>query len=180
MLSADLSLFYAIHSLAGRSALFDAVIVCVGEYLIYGVIAVVIGFSVYAWRAGDRELFAGYLLSIAAALAARFIVASGIRLVYERVRPFAALNISHLLNDSAYSFPSGHTIFMFALATVVYRYNKIFAWCLAALGLLIGLARIAGGVHYPSDILGGIALGICTGLCVLALYKIFTPFSHKV
>ncbi len=171
-MSSDLSLFYAIHSLAGRFALLNMAIVFAGHYLIYGVIVGVLCFAAYAWHKGDRERFAGYLLAIAAALAARFVVASTIRLIYERERPFETLGVSHILvNDSVYSFPSGHTIFMFALATVIYTYNKTLGLCLAALGLLIGFARVAGGIHYPSDVLGGIVLGVLTGFCVLVLWS---------
>jgi undecaprenyl-diphosphatase len=51
---------------------------------------------------------------------------------------------------------------MFALATATYYFNKKLAYFLFASGLVIGLARVAGGVHYPSDVLGGIFLGILT------------------
>lgn len=170
MASVDISLFYWIHSLAGRSTLLDAVIVFFATYLIYVVIVGMVCLVAHAWYMRKREKSLGYLVALAAAVAARFVVASGIRISYERPRPFLALGISHLLTDSAYSFPSGHTIFMFALATVTYRYNKTLSWLLAATGLLIGLARVAGGVHYPSDILGGIVLGILIGLVVSVLH----------
>lgn len=169
MASFDQSLFYAIHSFAGRSALLDWAIVLVGDYLIYGVVLAVACLAAYAWIKGRRRQSTVYILSLVAGLVARFVVASGIRLIYARARPFDALGVSHILNDSAYSFPSGHTIFMFALATVVYRHNKAFGWCLAAIALFIGLARIAGGVHYPSDIAGGVVLGVLTGLAVSQL-----------
>lgn len=171
MTQLDLSLFYAIHSLAGRFPLLDAIIVFVGDYLIYAVIAGVVCLAAYAWHKRQRQMFAGYFVALISALAARFVVASVIRLFYARPRPFTALDVPHILNDSAYSFPSGHTIFMFALAAAIYRYNKALAWWLAAAGLLIGAARIAGGVHYPSDIAGGIALGILTGLGTVALVE---------
>jgi undecaprenyl-diphosphatase len=76
-----------------------------------------------------------------------------------------------VLVDTAASFPSGHTIFMFALATGVWRINKRFGWWLYALGLLIGAARVAGGVHYPSDIVGGIVLGIATSFVITWCWK---------
>ena len=101
-----------------------------------------------------------------AALVARFGVAELIRFAYHRPRPYVALRIPHLLSDSAYSFPSGHTIFLFALAVAVYGIHKKFAYWLFAAGVLIGAARVAAGVHYPSDILGGAVLGTLTGYLV--------------
>jgi len=75
------------------------------------------------------------------------------------------------LSDSSYSFPSGHTIFIFALATAVYFFHKKLGYFLYFSGLLIGLARISGGVHYPSDILGGIILGSLTSLFIFYLER---------
>ena len=101
-----------------------------------------------------------------AALVARFGIAEAIRLFYHESRPFTALGISHLINDSTYSFPSGHTIFLFALGAATNFFNKKLAYFIYASALLIGFARVAGGVHYPSDIVGGIVLGAATGVCV--------------
>lgn len=167
----DLSLFYAIHSIAGHSPFVDAVIVCIGQYLIYGVLAALACAFLYEWYTGKRERPIGYIIAILAAFIARYVVASDIRLAYPRERPFEALGVSHILiHDSVSSFPSGHAIFAFALAAVLYQYNKTLALCVGGAGLLIGIARVAGGIHYPSDILGGIVLGILTGLGVWKLW----------
>jgi undecaprenyl-diphosphatase len=95
-----------------------------------------------------------------------------------QLRPFIALNLpQHVLADHSYAFPSGHTTLVFTLATATYFFNKKLAYFLYASGLIIGLARIAGGVHYPSDIVGGIILGILIGFIVYKLWKRY--FSHK-
>ncbi len=167
----DLSLFYALHNLAGQSALLDTAIIVCAEYLIYAVLLGVVAAFALAWKKGEREHVMGYCLALVAALVARYGIASLIRHFWHRARPFSALNIPHLVADSAYSFPSGHTIFMFALATVILHFNKKFGWALMATGLLIGAARVAAGVHYPSDILGGIVLGILTGAAFVWLSK---------
>ena len=126
------------------------------EYLLYGVLVVVAYQIFQEWRAGRLGKVYDYCIAIFAALAARFGIAELIRHFYPRPRPYIALHLPHhLLSDTAYSFPSGHTIFLFALATGVYNINKTFAYWLYALGALVGLARVAAGVHYPSDILGG-------------------------
>ena len=44
--------------------------------------------------------------------------------------------------------------------------NKKLARWLYVAGIAIGLARVAAGVHYPSDIIGGMILGILTGYLV--------------
>jgi membrane-associated phospholipid phosphatase len=54
--------------------------------------------------------------------------------------------------------------------------NKKLAYCIYALGVIIGLARVAGGVHYPSDIVGGAVLGICTGYIVVKAWKYLSRY----
>lgn len=94
------------------------------------------------------------------------------RLFVHRPRPFLAdPTIFGLISETSSSFPSGHASFFFGLATVVYRHNKRWGfWFFVGAGI-IGLARIAAGVHYPSDILGGAVLGIAVGLLVNKFFK---------
>ncbi|GAH13048.1 unnamed protein product, partial [marine sediment metagenome] len=59
------------------------------------------------------------------------------------------------------SFPSTHTIFVFSVAISLWLSSlKKLAWPLFILAILIGLSRIAVGVHYPFDIIGGAIIGI--------------------
>lgn len=169
----DLTLFYALHGLSGKNSFLDALIVFLGQYLIYIVVLGVVLAIAYAWRKERTRTAMGYCAALIAAGIARYGVAELIRHFYHRPRPYVELNISPLFADTAYSFPSGHTIFMFALVAGIFPYNKKAAWWLAGAGLLIGLARVAAGVHYPSDILGGIILGLCTGALVHFLYRSF-------
>lgn len=95
-----------------------------------------------------------------------------LRLFIHRPRPFVAdLDIVALVEKTTYSFPSGHAAFFFALATAVYLYNKRGGLWLYAAAAIIGLARIAAGVHYPTDILGGAALGVAVGYLIVLFLK---------
>lgn len=94
-----------------------------------------------------------------------------IRLAYHRPRPFLEFSLPHLINNSTYSFPSGHTIILAGLGTAVYFFNKKLALFIYISGIMIGLARIAGGVHYPSDILGAFALGAGISMTIYFLVK---------
>ncbi len=169
--SFDLSLFYAIFGLSGRNTGLDWLIVLTAEYLLYPLLLVVAYLAYREWRAGRLHRVYDYCVAVVGALFARFGVAEIIRLFYHRPRPYVALHLPHLLSDTSYSFPSGHTIFLFALATGVYGTNRKLAYWLYASGVLIGAARVAAGVHYPSDILGGAILGVCTGYAVYKLWK---------
>jgi undecaprenyl-diphosphatase len=59
-----------------------------------------------------------------------------------------------------FSFPSGHTSAAFLVATVIAYFTPVLAIPMFIFAFLVGMARIYLGVHYPSDILGGIIFGI--------------------
>lgn len=62
-----------------------------------------------------------------------------------------------------YSFPSGHTMVSFEGAFCIWRHNR--RWGIAALfaAAVIAFSRMYLFVHFPTDILGGIVLGIANG-----------------
>ena len=66
-----------------------------------------------------------------------------------------------------FSFPSGHTCASFASAFAIYKCKEVFPkkWRTAAMVLatLIALSRLYVGVHYPTDVLGGLIVGLFSG-----------------
>lgn len=66
-------------------------------------------------------------------------------------------------NPSDYSFPSGHTLSSVIAATILTLYNKKIGYIAIPLAVLIACSRLYLYVHFPSDILGGIILGITIG-----------------
>lgn len=91
-----------------------------------------------------------------------------------RPRPFMVDSSVSLLipKPGEYSFPSGHTLNSVTAATVIFLYFKkagIGAYVLAA---LIAFSRLYLFVHYPTDILGGILLGIIDALIVYKIAQI--------
>ena len=81
---------------------------------------------------------------------------------------------------SDYSFPSGHTLASFISATIIFYNSKKLGIGAIILAVLISFSRLYLFVHFPSDVLGGIAIGVILGivsiLIVNAIYKseIFT------
>ena len=76
-------------------------------------------------------------------------------------RPFVELSFTPLVlgENPLESFPSSHATIFAALGVAIFWQNKkVGIWFLLG-ALLVGLARVAAGVHYPIDILAGFLLG---------------------
>jgi len=70
------------------------------------------------------------------------------------------------------SFPSGHTYTGIAAATVLWHHDKRLGIPAMILAVLIAFSRLYLQVHFPSDILGGILLGLlCAEMSILLVYK---------
>ena len=96
-----------------------------------------------------------------------------IKQLVSRTRPYLALEyaLPLVISDDPNSFPSGHTCAAFAAAagwwrSVPYRWMKITGLVLA---VLMGCSRLYTGVHYPSDVLAGAAVGWLSGMIIWKL-----------
>lgn len=58
-----------------------------------------------------------------------------------------------------YSFPSGHTLHAVSFATMITASFPEFAWVCVPFAVLVAMSRVVLGLHYPSDVLAGAALG---------------------
>ena len=104
---------------------------------------------------------------LAAALCWDVVLCNGIlKHLFARVRP-CDINISIQLligRPRDYSFPSGHTAVSFASVTALYFSGNRRLWKAALVfACVIAFTRLYLYVHYPTDILGGIAVGIAAG-----------------
>ncbi len=112
-----------------------------------------------------------FLETILVLILSRGIVTEFIRFFWPQKRPFDALNIKALIAESGPSLPSGHAAFLFALAAIVFLWNKKWGIVYFVFAFLNGLARIYVGVHWPLDILAGALVGIISAVIVSLLFK---------
>lgn len=97
------------------------------------------------------------------------LVVLGIKFLIRRRRPEGEWGAIYR-NTDPHSFPSGHAARAAMLATIAISIGPIWLGMLLVIwGLLVSLARVWMGVHYFSDILAGIIMGILAGIFVLQL-----------
>jgi undecaprenyl-diphosphatase len=106
-----------------------------------------------------------------------------IKLVISRQRPPA--DLVHILSPTTgYSYPSGHAVFFtwmsfmiaVALAPKIRPAYRPVLWMLAVLvTFLTCIARVWAGAHWPSDVIGGVLLGIGWSAFVLWLPERWLP-----
>lgn len=81
-----------------------------------------------------------------------------------RARPVGGTNWGRVVGPDKYSFPSGHTTTAVALATITTTYWPGIAPALWVCAGCIGVSRALLGFHYLSDVIGGVGLGLLSGL----------------
>jgi len=99
-----------------------------------------------------------------------------IYMFWQRPRPFISHSdlVSKIYGTSASlgSFPSSHTYIAFAIATSIFLYgHRRLGSVLFVLAILVAMGRIGLGLHYPSDVVGGIILGILSGVAVYYMVR---------
>ncbi len=149
---------------------FAQTITMIGEDSFFIILALVVIWCINkkeGWRLGLIALSSGALNA-------------GLKQIFKIQRPIGGEGVRSLRLETAggYSFPSGHTQFTASVWTklalmVKKRWFSIMA---SILIVLVGLSRIYLGVHFPSDVIAGLIIGI---LWVLLFDKILTWMEDK-
>ena len=141
-----------------------------------GGMAALLGWSFYRKSKGLRTKF--FLLLLVLLLTAG--ITRTVKTLVDRDRPFTTYpEIKKLSTGGDSSFPSGHTLEAFGMATAaacLFRRRRVaviaFSWA-----LIVAWSRMALGVHYPSDVLAGMILGGLTGWLVTHFARLRLKFD---
>lgn len=163
----DFNILIFIHNTT-PNIIFDKVMLCITLLGNMGMVWIIISILLVLNR---KYRYVGIMCMASLILAA--ILGEGIlKNIIQRPRPFSQVPAVSILitKPMSYSFPSGHTASSFAVAGIIsntLRKYKIYAILLAT---LIAFSRLYLFVHYPSDILAGILLGVMCSRIVLKVY----------
>jgi undecaprenyl-diphosphatase len=170
----NLFTFETIFSLANQHEWLDILILFCAEYLWIFWTLVIIMILVLRVNTKRERLWNAMPLVFAGASA---LIANLVSSLIASPRPFLSIpNLETLFVHGGYdAFPSGHTSFMFAFAVSVYALNKPLGYASMIVAVIVGISRVAAGVHWPTDILGGIVLGCVIGGSIFLLKRKFMP-----
>jgi undecaprenyl-diphosphatase len=172
----DVSLLYDINGLAKDSPTwFDDTMEFIGEY---GILVGMVLILLWCWwsvrRRGSAEdsvsAVAGLVWApLAAGLA--LLVNIPIRGFVDRPRPFVDHKGLRVLVEGKtdFSFVSDHATMAMALGAGIFIAHRKFGLAAIGLALLEGFCRVFMGVHYPTDVIGGFALGTAVALLLTPL-----------
>lgn len=94
-----------------------------------------------------------------------FLGVSLFRKIYSAPRPYEVLDIKPLIhkNTEGKSFPSRHVFSVFIIGMTYFYMNPGMGMAVFGVGILMGYVRVAGGVHFPKDVIAGMGMGILCG-----------------
>ncbi|MEU6370549.1 phosphatase PAP2 family protein [Streptomyces sp. NPDC046931] len=183
----DVDLLYDINGLAKDAPhWFDRGMEFLGEY---GLLLAMVLLVLWCWwsvrRRGDSDAASSVAALVWAPLAAGLAVLVNvpIRGFVERPRPFVDHQGLDVLvtGKTGYSFVSDHATLTMAAAVALFLANRKFGLIGLGLALLEGFCRVYLGVHYPTDVVGGFALGTAVALLLSPLaMALLTPLMKAV
>ena len=153
----------------------DTVVVIGAKYLIYIVAFLAVTVTLLSERSVRFNLIKLTLFSFPIAFLLSLIAAA---LFYD-TRPFVVEQITPLIPHSADNgFPSDHTLFAMTAALTVLVYKRKMGMLLGVLAVIVGVFRVVAKIHYPIDIVGGIAIAIVAVSLAWIILKTLT--KHRV
>ncbi|MBQ8740008.1 MAG: phosphatase PAP2 family protein [Clostridia bacterium] len=108
----------------------------------------------------------------------------GLKNLFARPRPYTVNPdiVPSMLIDTlkSYSFPSGHTRCCFESAMAMYLCDKRWGKAAFVLGGFIGFSRMYLYMHYPTDVIGGVILGLINGVIAFIIVdKIYKAIDNR-
>ena len=134
--------------------------------LIWAVMAFVLGLLMRRGLRNAGVLALATLLTTFAADSVSF----GVKDLVNRTRPadaHAQIHPLYVVHSS--SFPAGHAATAFAGATLLSYFTPRLSPLFVVLAAAIGFSRIYVGVHYPTDVLAGAAIGVLVGAAAIGV-----------
>jgi membrane-associated phospholipid phosphatase len=178
MESLDVSLLLWVNSFSGEHLLFDNIIKqSAGDYLFPVYASLILMWMWFSQKIPHQR--SRYQVAVLTAIASIGLTNFAVRVIMElfpRSRPFEDLAIEILLYaPTDPSFPSNPVSVLATITFTIFIVSKRIGVGLFFMTAALGFGRIYGGVAYPSDVLGGIIVGVACGLLILVIARMAYP-----
>ena len=115
--------------------------------------------AAYAWWRLPKQMRLQVVVQAVLGLGFAAVLVKVAGALHPDVRPFVEHHFTPLVAQSGDNgFPSDHTTFTMLVAFTILPFARRWGWSLAGLALIVGLSRVAAGVHSLQDIMGGIVV----------------------
>lgn len=131
------------------------------KYLFILVLAIAIGVF---WTIRDKQRKT-YIVTALFATVIAFILTKLAGALYFDPRPFTHGIISLIPHEPDNGFPSDHVVLSVTSAAIAFGFSRIYGIPLLLLSALVGVCRVAAGVHSPVDAIAGMIIGIVAAWC---------------
>lgn len=179
-------IFFTLYDLSHKNVFLDKIIIFTADKLPYLVVVAAVIFLLYHHEVFSKDPFKAIAQKWKEIVLVFF---SGVtawcfsyllKYLIHTPRPFDKFSqVVSLFPEHGFAFPSGHATFYMALAIAIFFSHRKAGYYFIFLALMIGVARIIAGVHFPIDILGGFILGALIALIIRLIYDKFYP-KHPV
>jgi len=154
----DINILYFLNGLTSKSVFLDSLFIFLASYLQYFLGIIFLLFLFFS-RYKHKEKIKIFAVTVGSIIVSRLFIVELIRFFYHRPRPIILYNLNQLIPETGYSFPSGHSTIFFAASAAIFCYNKKLGVIFFVASVLMNISRVIVGVHYLSDIIGGMILG---------------------
>jgi len=130
-------------------------------------------FWLYVFRKDSNEWTSSLILAVA--MVSAMALTDILKAAFNLPRPSQVLSLGITPRGELPTnpgFPSGHTTNAFTVATVIWSRHPAWRVPFILLASATGVSMIILGLHFPSDVIGGVFLGIFCGTFVLGLAKL--------
>lgn len=177
----DTTVYHLINGLAGHNHLLDTIMI----FFANGALEIYAGLFLIAWFTlpkKDIQNRHGLIIAGFSGILALLINVLISHIFWFRPRPFTVFHkgtFTELVNHSVdASFPSDHTSGSFGFAAGSWGHNKKWiSWGFTILAVIVMFARVYVGVHYPTDVIGGLIVGFIASKIMWKFSRLLYPLT---
>ncbi len=179
----DLSGYHALNQWAGHIHSLDLIMSFFAQYAleIYAFLFVIAWFTLPKPDTDLRHALVIMALSGILALILNLVIAN----IWFRPRPFVILpkgTFTQLIPHSVdASFPSDHASGSFGFAAGSWNKAPFWVrWSFTLLAFLVAIARVYSGVHWPTDVLASVVIGVASSKIIWLINPLFKPLTNLI